>query len=98
METPTGAYAESAHIKGLGAAHDGPDVADDILCLCPNHHVMFDDGMLAIADDGTVIERDHAGTETKRHTLTTHPNHRINPDYLAYHRRHYAMGIDQSSR
>ena len=35
-------YAEAHHIKPLGGEHKGPDVQDNILCLCPNHHALFD--------------------------------------------------------
>lgn len=42
--TVVGSYAEGAHIRPLGRPHDGPDSEDNILCLCPNHHVLFDRG------------------------------------------------------
>jgi putative restriction endonuclease len=48
---PSGPYAEAAHIRPLGEPHRGPDSADNLLCLCPNHHVMFDMGAFSIADD-----------------------------------------------
>lgn len=35
-------YAEAHHIKPLGAPHNGPDVRENILCVCPNHHVLLD--------------------------------------------------------
>jgi hypothetical protein len=35
-------YAETHHIRHLGGGHKGLDVRDNILCLCPNHHVLFD--------------------------------------------------------
>jgi len=35
-------YAEAHHLQPLGGEHKGPDVKDNILCLCPNHHVLFD--------------------------------------------------------
>jgi hypothetical protein len=35
-------YAEAHHIKPLGEPHNGPDVAGNILCLCPNHHTEMD--------------------------------------------------------
>ena len=55
IETSAGRYAEAAHIKPLGKPHNGPDVESNILCLCPNHHVMFDNGGFTIADDLTLI-------------------------------------------
>ena len=42
LETPKGPVAVGAHIKGLGSPHHGPDVIENMLCLCPNHHEQFD--------------------------------------------------------
>ena len=79
--TNSGPYAEAAHIKPLGAPHNGPDSLDNILCLCPNHHVKFDFGGFAILDDFELI-----GEAGK---LQVDPNHRINKAYLKYHRVHF---------
>ncbi len=40
-------YAETHHIKPLGC--EGPDTDTNMLVLCPNHHVQFDYGELAIS-------------------------------------------------
>ena len=37
-----GYYAEAHHIHPLGAPHDGPDVVENIMCVCPNHHAELD--------------------------------------------------------
>ncbi|GLW12002.1 hypothetical protein Misp01_71300 [Microtetraspora sp. NBRC 13810] len=76
-------YAEGAHIRPLGNPHDGPDVAGNILCLCPNDHVLFDQGAITIQDDLTVINQ---LTGESRGLLRTIPGHDIDPRYLAYHR------------
>jgi putative restriction endonuclease len=81
LMTPGGPYAEAAHIKPLGQPHNGPDTADNILCLCPNHHLLFDTGALTIDDDMTV-------TQT-RSPLRTVKGHTINLEYVRYHRAHY---------
>ena len=53
-------YAEGHHIQPLGL--NGPDVAGNILCLCPNHHAECDLGAidLVLSDlrhvDGHVID------------------------------------------
>jgi hypothetical protein len=33
-------YVEAHHIQPLGTPHDGPDCEENIICVCPNHHVM----------------------------------------------------------
>lgn len=81
LETPVGPYAEGAHIKPLGKPHNGPDVAGNILCLCPNHHVLFDSGAIAIADDLTLL-----GIEGR---LTIKTEHNLNSEFLCYHREKY---------
>lgn len=81
---PAGPYSEAAHIRPLGAPHNGPDTEDNILCLCPNHHVLFDNGAISIADDLSLT-----GDDTSK--LTVYENHLINHHYLAYHREHLAV-------
>jgi HNH endonuclease len=39
-------YSEGHHIKPLGSPHHGPDIPENILILCPNHHALCD--LLAI--------------------------------------------------
>ncbi len=48
LPVPSGFYAEAAHIKALGAPHNGDDRIGNLLCLCPNHHVLFDRGSIWI--------------------------------------------------
>lgn len=83
LEGSAGPYAEAAHIRPLGTPHNGPDSKDNILCLCPNHHVLFDLGGIAIDDDFSLI-----GMSGR---LSVHREHRINPEHLRYHREHYFL-------
>ncbi|MFD3457255.1 HNH endonuclease [Streptomyces sp. NPDC058691] len=68
-----GADSEGAHIQALGSPHNGPDTTDNVLCLCPTCHVMFDGGAIVLTDDLTIMRN---GTESG--TLRTHPQHTIN--------------------
>jgi putative restriction endonuclease len=79
IKTQTGFYAEGAHIKPLGKPHNGDDSTDNILCLCPNHHVMFDRGSFSIEDNGSLL-----GVVTGK--LIIHPKHVIDLDNVKYHR------------
>lgn len=49
------APSEGAHVRPLGIPHNGPDTLDNILCLCPNCHVLFDGHALTIRSDGTIV-------------------------------------------
>ena len=83
ISIPTGAYAEAAHIKPLGRPHDGPDVPENVLCLCPNCHVMFDRGAIGVAEDLSLINIDG--------TLRLADGHKVSSEYLAYHRTLYKL-------
>ncbi|NYI99946.1 putative restriction endonuclease [Nocardioides thalensis] len=79
-----GPYSEGAHIRPIGEPHNGADKVNNMLCLCPNHHVMFDRGGLHIANNLFVYERDGSpvgplNVDSRKHLL--------NPANLAYHRR-----------
>lgn len=79
--TRVGPYAEAAHVQPLGAPHHGPDVLPNLLCLCPNHHVLFDFGAFSVADDLSLL-----GTAGR---LTAVSQHRLDEQYLHYHRTHF---------
>ena len=78
-----GSYSEGAHIRPLGRPHVGPDLIENILCLCPNHHVQLDLGGIVITDALEVVERESG---IKLGDLRTHKKHVINPVHLAYQR------------
>lgn len=87
LVTPAGPYSEAAHIQPLGKPHDGPDVAENILCLCPNHHALLDLGALIIEDDLRVVSTLTGQTIGALHVQR---NHRVDGRYLAHHRRRFA--------
>ncbi len=62
-------YSEAHHIKPLGKSHNGPDVANNIIILCPNHHVLCDYG-------GIKLELDQ---------IRKHPQHVIDKSFIDYH-------------
>jgi hypothetical protein len=41
-------YSEAHHVQPLGKPHHGPDIAANIVVLCPNHHVMLDYGAVRL--------------------------------------------------
>jgi len=78
IRTNAGLYAEAAHIKPVGKPHNGPDRPENLLCLCPNHHLMLDKGVYMIGDDFSLIGIGG--------TLTKHPEHQISIEHIRYHR------------
>jgi putative restriction endonuclease len=80
IKTRSGGYAEGAHIRPLGMPHNGDDNPDNLICLCPNHHVMFDKGCFVILDNLTFVG-DLSGK------LIILPKHKLQRANLAYHRK-----------
>jgi putative restriction endonuclease len=82
LETPAGPYAEGAHVRPMGRPHNGPDSVSNVLCLCPNHHVLFDRGVLGISEKHEVLDR-HSGERIAE--LTVLDGHELDPAQLRYH-------------
>ncbi|MDH6114350.1 putative restriction endonuclease [Kitasatospora sp. MAP12-15] len=76
-------YSEAAHVRGLGSPHDGPDELHNMLCLCPNHHVLFD-GLEIYVDADDVVRQTHSDKPLGR--LRRHVDHPIDEKHLSYHR------------
>lgn len=91
LETPAGGYAEAAHIRALGTPHHGPDVLGNLLCLCPNDHVLFDNGAIYI-DQALQVRA--ASDDKQLGALTLKRGHKPDPGYLSYHRKHFAGKLD----
>jgi len=79
IETPSGPYAECCHIKPLGRPHDGPDIIENVLCLCPNHHLMLDKYVIHISNDFRIVETGER--------INKDDNHNIDVEYIIYHRK-----------
>jgi len=63
------AYSEGHHLKPLGRPHEGPDIPENLLVLCPNCHALFD----------------LFGIQIEIRQLRAHPEHRLADEYIAYH-------------
>lgn len=70
LELSNGAtYSEAHHIRPLGNPHNGPDIAGNILILCPNHHVQCDYKFIML----NLIE------------LRLNARHQVNQVFIDYH-------------
>ena len=85
LTTSAGRYSEGCHIKPVGKPHDGPDSVTNILCLCPDMHVLFDRGSISIADDFSLL-----GMEGR---LEVHAEHNLSQEYIQYHRQHIFLPV-----
>ena len=84
LECEGGSYAEAAHIRPLGKPHNGPDELSNLLCLCPNHHVLLDYGGITVSDAMIV--------EPLNIPLRLKPKHEIHLDQLRYQRMLWSTG------
>jgi hypothetical protein len=62
-------YSEAHHIMPLGTPHNGPDTSDNIIVLCPNHHVQLDYGAITL----------------QKESITSVHGHNISQKYINYH-------------
>lgn len=62
-------YSEVHHIKPLGDPHFGPDALDNMICVCPNHHVLLDLGAITLDND----------------LILRMARHSVNFEYINYH-------------
>lgn len=62
-------YSEAHHLKPLGQPHNGPDVLQNMLCLCPNCHIKLDYGAVLL----DITE------------LSIFPAHVIDIEFINYH-------------
>ena len=86
LKTPYGGIAIGAHIKGLGNPHNGPDVLENMICLCPNHHEQFDDYGYYIEPDTLEIK---GLEEFEGKKITINKKHKIDKELLKYHYDQY---------
>lgn len=97
VRTLAGPYAEGAHIRPLGAPHDGPDIAGNLLCLCPNCHVRFDFGAITVERDLTVSETTEVGVRIPIGKVRTHPQHVLDRACIEYHRAMFTLSLKQDA-
>ena len=86
--------SESHHIQPVGGKHHGPDVAANIIILCPNHHLMFDRGAITIdLDNKRVIHVDETNSVHYTKLVT---KHEIEERYVNYHNKLIFKGLGTS--
>jgi putative restriction endonuclease len=61
-------------------------VVENVLCLCPNDHVLFDKGAIYIVGERVyrTLDREDLGS------LRGHPSHKLDDEAIRYHRERFA--------
>lgn len=82
-------YSEVHHIQPLGL-HKGPDIEENMIVLCPNHHLLFDKGAITIDIDNNRILHHDINDSVNNNNLNL--KHRINKKYIDYHNKNIFIG------
>lgn len=70
-------YSEGHHIRPLGGDHRGPDLEENVLCVCPGCHVKLDFGGIPLVM--AELNQQHL--------------HRLNQEHLDYHNKCVFRGV-----
>ncbi|VVJ23351.1 Uncharacterised protein [Amycolatopsis camponoti] len=74
-------FSQGAHIRALGGIQAGPDVPENVLCLCPNCHSLFDLGAILVQPDHSL---QYNGMSVGK--LRMDGRHFVDDKYLTFHR------------
>ena len=81
-------YSEVHHLRPLGGEHNGLDEQDNMIVLCPNHHVSFDYGAIAVEPITltviTISQEKYSGCK-----LILKEPHNVSKENLEYHYRNF---------
>ena len=70
------AYSEGAHVRPL--SESGPDIKENVLILCPNHHALIDHGEVTFSQDGSWHSINDTGV------INYKPGHTVDWRYFSY--------------
>jgi predicted restriction endonuclease len=81
-----GRYCEVHHLMPLAKEHAGPDIRDNMICLCPNHHTQMDYGILYIDSSTLTVFHSDENDPWNGVKIQLVGDHRPADRYLDYHR------------
>ncbi len=81
-------YSEGHHIQPLGQDHKGPDIASNIIIVCPNHHAEFDYGAIGIDPLSRKVIHIDGQNEFIGKYILMEDGHDLDKKYLDYHFNH----------
>jgi len=50
-------YSEVHHIKPLGIPHNGNDNKYNMICVCPNDHILLDLGAIPLVSENLILQK-----------------------------------------
>jgi len=84
IETRSGKlYSEVHHLRPVGRPHNGKDGKPNTIVVCPQHHAMFDLGIIAINPSTSKIE--HWNPNAIEHGISFCLKHELDRNSLRYH-------------
>lgn len=81
-------YSETHHLRPLGSEHEGPDIKQNIIVVCPNHHAQLDYRALGIKP--STLEIVHRNGQ-KLGKLRVRKKHELGRNFLKYHFKKYLL-------
>jgi len=90
--SPERFYVEAAHIRPLGRPHNGPDVPENMIVLCPNCHIQLDSGTLSIilrSPTEMLIRSRTPNHALHGKSIRTRGTHKLDAQYVQWHRQHW---------
>jgi len=95
LESPFGRISEAAHIQPLGQPHFGSDDLSNLLCLCPNHHKLFDSSGWYLSDALEIFE---TSSHKEIGVLRVEMGHEISPSSVIYQRNYAINAANRKKR
>lgn len=84
QQGPSDGFSHVHHLMPLGAPHDGPDIPENVIVVCPNHHEDVEHGILTLNPHTCRIDHDYEDDVTGR-ALETTGDHELAAEYVTYH-------------
>lgn len=76
-------FAEIHHLQPVGKPHNGKDGTKNTIVVCPQHHAMFDSGVIAI--NPISFEVEHWNPQANEHGTKLILKHTLDQGCLEYH-------------
>lgn len=87
-------YAVVVYIRGLDVPHQGPNISENMLCMCPNHAALFELGSITIGESLEIIDEIDGEPMGKLRVMPR--RHVVGREYLRYHRRRHRFNASDN--